>query len=637
MTGRVVSTGTALVPVTRGRLASLGQSITRSTSAHSLAAALMIGTAFVGCAWLSWRRLGSLIIDGGHELEVPRRLLEGAVLYRDVSWSWGPLAPWVNAALYRLFGVHSDTLMWAGLVTAALAALGLYLLARRFAGAFTSAWVAIAFIAGCAFSRRGDIAIFNFVAPFNFSATYGITLAIWSVLLLVRHARSGAPATLAASAVLAGLVALTKIETTLAVAVAQGAFLLTVLPRPSRSQVLAWGCGVAVAAVGYAVAAQVSHGRIWPSLVELLNGGSRFYVSASMGIRELDRSLREVAISLLAWVVLLAAARWVARQDASPRQRMLRALACLGLLVVPAFFLEMRFFGTRFFGTRYFETRFFETRFFGTRLLETRFFEASFFETSFFRAAPLLLAAGLGWIVVTRMREGEAALDRRWREHLVVWAFALGALPRILLRASVDHYGFYLLPPTFACVALGMTRSLTRRGEPSLSPRTLGIAASTVLAWVALGALRVSYPHFTKPVSEVRTARVHLLVDAGSPEATFIPYLSGLPPNTVCAAVPEGAGIIFASGLTPPSDGMTAYLSMSFHDPGVERAILQAWERKPPQVIFSWREDQSSVFGYAGFGKDYGVELARWISERYEPAQESPKGQAALLVPRHGS
>src|SRR5262249_30068110 len=271
-----------------------------------LAPSLMIAAAFLGCASLSWRRLGSLIVDGGHELEVPRRLLAGAALYRDVSWSWGPLAPWVDTGLYWLFRFPSDTLRAAGLATAALATLGLSLLARRFVGAFTSAWVVVAFLAGCAFSRRGDIAIFNFVAPFNFSATYGITLAIWSVLLLVRHARSGDPWTLAGSAGMAGLVALTRIETTFAVAVAHGAFPLTVLPRPGRARLIAWGGGVAVAALGFGVAAWRSQGRIWSSLFDLLNGGSRFYVIESMGIREPRPALVDVGVSLLAWAVVLA-------------------------------------------------------------------------------------------------------------------------------------------------------------------------------------------------------------------------------------------------------------------------------------------------------------------------------------------
>jgi hypothetical protein len=564
---------------------------------RSLAPALLVATAFVGCTWLSWRRLGSLIIDGGHELDVPRRLLEGAALYRDISWNWGPLAPWVNAALYRLLGVHSDTLMWAGIVTAALASLGLYLLARRFVGPFTSAWVSIAFVVGCAFSRRIDFAIFNFVAPFNFSATYGITLAIWSVWLLIRHARSGEPATLAGSAMLAGLVALTKMETTFAVAVAHGAFLLTVLPRPSRARVVAWGCGLGVAAVGYGVAARASQGAVWHSLVELLNGGSRFYITDSMGIREVGLSLLDVALSALAWAVVLATARWLARGDAGPRDRRLLAAAWAVLLVLPAFVLER----------------------------------------TFFRAAPVLLVAGGVWIVLARVREGEAALDGRWREHLVVWAFALGALPRMLLRAGVDHYGFYLLPPTFACVAIGMTRHLPRRGGPSLSPRVLSIGASTVLAGVALGGFAVSWPQLTKPASELRTARVHRLVDPHGPEATIIPYLSGLPPGTVCVAVPDGAGLVFASGLTPAEDGMIAYIPMHLQQPGIERAILRAWERRPPEVIVYWGEDQSPVFGYAGFGQDYGLELARWISERYEVASESLRGRTALLVPRRAA
>ena len=123
--------------------------------------------------------------------------------------------------------------------------------------------MAITFLIVSAFAQRIPVAIFNFVAPYNFSATYGMALAIWSVLLLVRHARSGKPATLAASAALAGLVALTKMETTFAVVVAHGAFLATVLPRPSRARVIAWGCGLAVTAVGYLVAAHLSQGHVW--------------------------------------------------------------------------------------------------------------------------------------------------------------------------------------------------------------------------------------------------------------------------------------------------------------------------------------------------------------------------------------
>jgi hypothetical protein len=484
--------------------------------------------------------------------------------------------------------------MWAGIVTAATVCGGLYLLARRFVGRFTSAWVAIAFLATCAFARRMDVAIFNFVAPFNFSATYGMALAIGSVLLLLRHARSGNPATLAASAVLGGLVALTKLETAFAVAVAHGAFSVTVLPRPSGRRLLAWGCGIAVAVGGYLVAASLSGGLVWRSMFALLNGGSRFYIRETMGVREIGISLLDVALSLAAWALVLTAAWWMARRDVGPRDRRLLVLAWVVLLVLPALILEPKF----------------------------------------FRAAPFLLAATLLWIVVLRIREGEAALDGRWREHLVVWAFALGALPRILLRTGVDHYGFYLLPPTLVCLAIGMSRYLGTSGGAALSARALATASSTVLAGVALGGMVVSLPQLTKPVSDLRTARGHWLVDPDGPEATFVPYLSTLPPSTVCAAVPEGAGLIFAAGLTPPDDGMLDYIAPHLHDPRIEREVLRAWAEKPPAFVISWGEDQSRVFGYAGFGQDYAVELARWISERYEVAGRSVRGQTALLVRR---
>jgi hypothetical protein len=583
--------GHTSLPLARPR-----QSRAGSMPVVGLAPALLVAMAFVGSAWLSWRRLGSLIVDGGKELDVPRRLLEGAVLYRDVFWNWGPLAPWVNAGLYRLFGVHSDTLMWAGLVTAALACLGLYLLTRRFVGPFTSAWVAVAFLAVSAFAQRIPLGIFNFVAPFSFSATYGITLAIWSVLLLLHHARSGKPTPLVASAVLAGLVALTKLETTFAVVVAHGAFLVTVLPRPSRSRVLAWGCGVAVAAVGYLAAARVSQGQVWHSIFDLLNGGSRFYILSSMGVRGVGLSVLHFLASALGWAVVLPVARWLAQEHAAPRDRRLVAFAWVALFVVPALIVREKF----------------------------------------FRAAPFLLAAGVVWIALARKREGEAALDGRWREHLVVWTFALAALPRILLRSGVDHYGFYLLPPTLACVAMGMTCYFTTGSGPPRSRRILAIAASTVLAGVALDGFKLSWMNVTRPMSEVKTARVWRLVDPEGPEATLIPYLSRLPPSTVCAAVPDGAGMVFAAGLAPPDDGMIAYIPMHLHGPATERAVLQAWDRKPPQVIVHWGKDQSDVFGYAGFGLDYGLELSRWISERYEVAREFP-GQTTLLVPRHGS
>jgi hypothetical protein len=202
-----------------------------------------------------------------------------------------------------------------------------------------------------------------------------------------------------------------------------------------------------------------------------------------------------------------------------------------------------------------------------------------------------------------------------------------------LVSAAVACLGLCLLARRFVGAFTGVGRYLGAAGRGSCSPRSLGFAASTVLAGVSLGALLVSYPYLTGPVTEVKTARVHLLADPRGPEA-FIPFLGGLPPSTVCAALPEGAGIVFASGLAPPPDGLTAYLPMVLEQPGEERRVLEEWQRTPPRVIVLWGADQSRVFGFAGFGKDYGLELARWIAGRYDVARRSPDGRSTLLLPR---
>ena len=455
----------------------------------------------------------------------------------------------------------------------------------------------IAFLVVCAFARRIDHAIFNFVFPFNFSATYGITLAIWSVLLLLRHAETGKATTLAASAVLAGLTAMTKIETTLAVAAAHGTFLVTVLPRPRLARIAAWSTGLGVAAAGYLVAARISDGGVWSSLVALGNPSARYYIAKTMGTCELGVTALEIVLSGLGWPVVLTTVRWAARRVAGPEEGRTRALVAAWVVAfaVPAFIVER----------------------------------------TFFRAAPFLLLAILGWIVLLRMREGEEALDGRWREHAIVCAFALAALARIPLRAGPDHYGFFLLPPTFACLAIALTRYLAEWNDPLASRRGLAVGASVVLAGVAAGAFIVSFPQLTKAVTVLRTARVHLKVDADSPEAAFVPYLTRLPPSTVCAAVPEGAGIIFASGLTPPDDRMTSYIPIEVDDPAPpasDRAGLGTKAAGSHRVLGGGPEPGLRLRGLrsglrsGARGLDHG--------DRYEVASEPVSGRTQLLLPR---
>src|SRR5262249_22664577 len=152
------------------------------------------------------------VVDGGRELEVARQIAAGQTLYADMRWFYGPLAPYLNGALFRLFGVHAGVLMVAGAVSAALMAGVLYFLARCFAGRLAATVVATAFLYLCAFGHYYWNGIFNWVLPYSYAATYGMLSATTSLYLLVRHVQTRRARDLQLSVLCLALTALAKIE-----------------------------------------------------------------------------------------------------------------------------------------------------------------------------------------------------------------------------------------------------------------------------------------------------------------------------------------------------------------------------------------------------------------------------------------
>ncbi len=89
------------------------------------------GLAMLAWTWGTWP---DVVIDFGRELYVPWQLAEGKVLYRDIAWFNGPLSAHWNAALFSLFGVGLQTLVFANLALVGLQVWLLYALIARVAG-----------------------------------------------------------------------------------------------------------------------------------------------------------------------------------------------------------------------------------------------------------------------------------------------------------------------------------------------------------------------------------------------------------------------------------------------------------------------------------------------------------------------
>ena len=49
----------------------------------------------LGTAWHTWAHWGDFQIDNGREIYVPAAILKGKLLFRDLWYMYGPLAPYV--------------------------------------------------------------------------------------------------------------------------------------------------------------------------------------------------------------------------------------------------------------------------------------------------------------------------------------------------------------------------------------------------------------------------------------------------------------------------------------------------------------------------------------------------------------
>src|SRR5258706_3640289 len=146
----------------------------------ALASLILIWMFRIYSTWATW---GNLSIDSGHEAYIAAILAQGKMLYRDVLWMYTPLSPYINAILFRLFGVRLEVLYWAGSFAALSSAILLFLagklLSSRLAG-----WAA-----GCIILLQAFHAWhFCFPLPYSFAAVYGCLAAclfLWCSVNLV--------------------------------------------------------------------------------------------------------------------------------------------------------------------------------------------------------------------------------------------------------------------------------------------------------------------------------------------------------------------------------------------------------------------------------------------------------------------
>ncbi len=581
---------------------------------------------------VSWQRWGNPLIDTGREMNVPLRILGGEALYSDIRHIYGPLSPWLHAALYGLFGPTLNVLYADGIACAALAAALIYWLSRQIMGPAASGAAALSFIWLCVFKQSG-----NYVLPYAYNALHGTVLGLATLAVLARTLRSAltderplTPGFLLAG-ILAGLTLLAKTEMGMA-AVAAGAvaaplagsarragrFRLT-LSFLATAGALAMGTYTAIAAqtgwstlvndswlLGYNLPPEIAHYN------RRLAGLNRpFYSAWRVLLACLKLGVLAAMIASLSALAAGTARRSNAGHPLPARSRAAdfvvarpwHALAAaLGLSIVLSVTTGLDW------------------------------------DKGPFLAMPVLLAAFI--IALARqVRHGGVRHAGIHASLLLVYSvYALASLGRLALHVqSGGGYGSFLLPVSIVIFTyLWVGPFADALGDDRVASTARNVALALLVTSAVVSAVMLGVRYRTRNTIAIHSPRGTMIAEreAGIAWNEALAFVEArTTPGDPIAVLPEGTSLTFLSGRRNPLREEIA--TPGFLDrAGEARAIRQLEASNARLVLIANRP--TAEFGPNAFGRDYAVELMRWIDARYRPCGTfgTAKNQALTIGER---
>ena len=135
---------------------------------------------FTVCSCFLWGYFGSILYDCGREAYLPKLILEGKVLFKDIFGMYNPLSYQINALLYFVFGIHTNVLYFAGTVNAFLTLFCIYLISRQFFNYKYSASFVLFVMLGIFFNSRLCL---NYIFPYSYAMIYAVSFMLYSAFL----------------------------------------------------------------------------------------------------------------------------------------------------------------------------------------------------------------------------------------------------------------------------------------------------------------------------------------------------------------------------------------------------------------------------------------------------------------------
>jgi hypothetical protein len=548
-----------------------------------------------------WGRGGELLLDFGRELYVFAQMAGGKVLYRDIDYRFGPLAPAVNALAMKLAGASVGTVLAGNVLVLVATAAVIYRLLVGISGRLTAGIAVAIFLTIFGLSIGTGIVQYNFLTPYNHDAIYGLPCCFAALIFVLRYAGAGKLRDVAGAAVCSGLCFLTKPEVFMACAAGVGCGLIAAAigGRRRLTPLLAVVAGAFLTPI---VVAFVAMGCCMPWRTALGGtlGGWQFvsprvaqnpFYRECMGTDHLRANLLAMAGSAFAYAAFAIAAAGGAIALRSREKLPWGSGILLASVIAIILFFDQQ--------------------------------HADLIWNNIDRGLPVAMAFAvlIFALRLPRIRrqppDAAAALVGKFALAVV----ALVMLAKIFFFARTYHYGFVLAAPAGVMVVIllidEIPRFLQSCGASPLFFRLaaigllLGIAAHRVAVTMAWAGLRTEAVQLksggTFPLSPPEIATIGVVELLNGP---------AVPPGATLAVFPDAAGLNFATGRAS-SVPFTVFNPFELEMTG-EGTVLAALRHSPPDFIAIVQTDESEL-GAKTFGRDFALTIQAWIDQNYIP------------------
>src|SRR5262245_45853056 len=571
----------------------------------------------------SWMRWGNPLVDCGREMNQPLRLARGEMLYSQVRHIYGPLSPYLNAALFRVAGPSLSALYAEGILCTLLILLAVYWLSRQLMGRLAAAAATLSVMWLCGFKPAG-----NYILPYSYGALHGCLLGLLALVAMVLFIRRGRHWQALAAGIACGLAILAKTEIGGAVMIAGLAAAMLAGPQGSRRATetenlvgrkqskpaacatsAAWFLtpAILITLAAYSwIAAQTGWAVLQTDSFLFLTHLPPELVYFNKRMSGLDHPLLSLAqigeagLRYGALAVIIASISLVITREKGVRAKSQTEIAGAGHLSLAQVYMLlavslMVFLGSTLAGPRQ-------------------------WDTGPYIAMPILL----GYLLAatgSRYFRGRA-LTTRQQIVMVMSIYALASLARIILRVrSGGAYSSYLIPVSVILFTFCWVR-IFPGFLPGWRARLMArrITLAVILADVVLTAVFISYRYRINDTYAISSDRGTILTqpDMGRAFDEAIQFISTQSrPGDPVAVLPEGTSLDFLTDRRNPL--REEIITPGFLDPaGEQRAIAQLKEADTRLILVTNRP--TPEFGPKLFGADYCQDLANWIEANYEQA-----------------